>query len=296
MKKALTALAVLSLGISCACAPPSEVSPTETPTATSQFTNWPSMLNDFRFHWSAAPQIDVTKAPAMVVRAYLEAYDTAWFTLSMDNAYPGFLDATPENQEPDANSQRQLTHIRPLGAGITKTARDARPHFGYQVFHLSELDEIADGYRAIVCVGEYAHFVESTAQPGKFIAIGTNDTTAQPFQPDDSGVYAYRIEFKEHGGGVGRNPSPPVTTPQSGPAPAPENDVFGSWFFTGASMSGWGPAVGPDAEQFPSPELQQRCENAMPMNREQRIAMMTGYKDQPPAHGEAIPGWPTDSK
>ena len=24
----------------------------------------------------------------------------------------------------------------------------------------------------------------------------------------------------------------------------------------------------------------------------ERIAMMTGFKDQPPPHGEAIPGWP----
>jgi len=50
--------------------------PAESPTpATSSqpgalFPNWPPLLSNFRFHWSAEPGIDVTTGPAMVVRAY----------------------------------------------------------------------------------------------------------------------------------------------------------------------------------------------------------------------------------
>jgi hypothetical protein len=34
----------------------------------------------------------------------------------------------------------------------------------------------------------------------------------------------------------------------------------------------------------------------MPQNEAERTAMMTGYKDAPPEHGEAIPGWPAEGK
>jgi len=34
----------------------------------------------------------------------------------------------------------------------------------------------------------------------------------------------------------------------------------------------------------------------MPQPEAERIAMMTGFKDQPPPHGEAIPGWPAKSQ
>jgi hypothetical protein len=34
----------------------------------------------------------------------------------------------------------------------------------------------------------------------------------------------------------------------------------------------------------------------MPFPEAERIAMMTGFKDQPPPHGEAIPGWPAKAQ
>jgi hypothetical protein len=83
-----------------------------------------------------------------------------------------------------------------------------------------------------------------------------------------------------------------VTTPQRGPAPAPDQDVFGDWFFTGASSSHWGPSNDRTSADFPPPELRQRCEAAMPTSTAERLAIMTGFKDRPPPHGEAIPGWP----
>ncbi|OBF40761.1 hypothetical protein A5724_06770 [Mycobacterium sp. ACS1612] len=260
------------------------------------YLNWPPLLNDFRFHWTAEPGIDVTTGPAMVVRAYMEAYNTAWYTLNLDNLWPGFRRATPENQEPQGDFLWQLVSIRPLGSGYTKTAKDARPHFGYQVLHFLELTPMGNGYRAIVCSGEYAHFVESTARPGKFISIGVNEDTAQPFRPGDNGVFPYQIALTQHDPRIGPNPPAPVTVPQRGPAPAPDTDVFGNWFITGASSSYWGPSNDPNARDFPSPELIQRCGAAMPVPEAERIAIMTGFKDQPPQHGEAIPGWPAKAQ
>ena len=77
--------------------------------------------------------------------------------------------------------------------------------------------------------------------------------------------------------------------PQIGPEPAPSNDVFGSWFITGAGLSHWGPVNGPDPLQ---PDLQPRCNAAMPQSESERRELVNGFKDQPPPHGVAEPGWP----
>jgi len=270
--------------------------PTEGNSSDQPYPNWPPLLNDFRFHWTAEPGIDVTTGPAMVVRAYLEAYDTAWFTLNLDNLFPGFRRATPENQKPEGDFLWQLVDIRPLGSGYTKTAKDARPHFGYQDLHFLELTPTGNGYRAIVCSGEYAHFVESPSHPGKFVSIGVNEDAAQLYRPSDRGVYPYQIDLTQHDPRLLPNPPAPVSAPQRGPAPAPDHDVFGDWFFTGASSSHWGPGNDPKSADFPSLELTKRCEDAMPLPETERLAMMTGFKDQPPPHGDAIPGWPAKAQ
>jgi hypothetical protein len=259
---------------------------TEGNSPTQLYPNWPPLLNDFRFHWTAEPGIDITTGPAMVVRAYLESYNTAWFTLNLDNLFPGFRRVTPENQKPVGDFLWQLVQIRPLGSGYTKTAKDARPHFGYQALHFLELTPVENGFRAIVCTGDYAHFVESTARPGKFVSIGDNEETAQPDGEGDGGLYPTQIDLTPRDPRVGPN-----LPPQRGPAPAPDQDVFGDWFFTGASSSYWGPSNDRTSADFPPPELKNRCETAMPTPKSERLAMMTGFKDQPPPHGDAIPGW-----
>jgi hypothetical protein len=276
-----------------ACQTPTTEPPPKTDSLPGQLSpNWPPLLNDFRFHWTAEPGIDITAGPAMVARAYMESYGVATFTLNTDNLFPGFRRATPENQEPEGDFLWQLVHIRPLGSGYTKTAKDARPHFGYEALHFLELTPTGNGYRAIVCSGEYAHLIESPARPGKFVSVDVNQDTAQPFKPGDSGVYPVQIDLTKHDPRVGPNPPAPVTTPQRGPAPAPDQDVFGDWFFTGASSSHWGPSNDRTSADFPPPELRQRCEAAIPTSTPARLAIMTGFKDRPPPHGEAIPGWP----
>jgi hypothetical protein len=227
----------------------------------------------------------------VVVRAYLEAHDVATFTFHLDNLYPGFLRATPENDDLNTDYVTQLAWIRPLNR-VKMGPADAREHFGFVAFHFLQLAQVGGGYRAIVCEGDYADFVKSDIQPGKYVSYNVDPKTAQPY-PNTRGVWVHRIELTQHDRRVGSSPPAPVITPQRGPAPAPDQDVFGNWFFTGASSSFWG-RIG-ETETFPTPDLERQCSDRMPQNEAERLAMMTGFKDQPPPHGEAEPGWPLDA-
>jgi hypothetical protein len=284
----------LTVALIAACGPPTQG---PTPDTSSQpdklFPNWPLLLNDFRFHWTAAPGIDVTTGPAMGVRAYLESYSIAQTTFNADNVYPGFNRATPENQPREGNFLWQLVNVRPMGHPFTARPEDARPHFGYEAFHFLELTPAGTGYRAIVCSGSYAEFVASRTRPGKFVSVSVSDETGQPYARGSSGVFAHQVELTQHDPRAGPNPPAPVTFPQKGPAPAPDQDVFGNWFITGASLSRWG--LFDDPRSF-RPELEQRCEAAMPTPKDERLAIMIGFKDRPPPHGQAIPGWPAKAQ
>lgn len=252
------------------------------------FPNWPPQLNNFRFHWTAETGIDLTTGPAVVVRAYMEAYDVATLTFNLDNLYPGFLRATPENDDLNSSYMTQLAWIRPLN-GAKKGPADAREHHGFVPYHFLQLAQVGDGFRAIVCAGDYADFVKSDVQAGKFVSSNVDPKTAQPYRYTKS-VWVHRIELTQHDPRVGDHPPAPVTAPQQGPAPAPDQDVFGNWFITGASASYWG-RIG-ETETFPTPDLERQCSDRMPQNEAERVAMMTGYKDRPPPHGQAEPGWP----
>ena len=229
----------------------------------------------------------------MVVRAYLEAYTVGQDTFDANNVYPGFNRATPENLPREGNYEFQLVNIRPMGQPFSGTPEDAVPRFGYEALHFLELTAIGSGYRAVVCSGDYAEFVASASQPGKFVNVGVYEGDGQPLPRGSSGVDVFQIELTQHDPRVGPNPPAAVTAPQRGPLPAPDQDVFGNWFITGAGDVYWGPVNDPRSFRH---DVEQRCETAMPLPREERLAMMTGFKDQPPPHGEAIPGWPTKAE
>jgi hypothetical protein len=220
-----------------------------TPQTSSQpgqlFPNWSPLLNEFRFHWTAEPGIDITTGPAMVVRAYLESYGVAEATLNADNVYPGFNRATPENQPREGNYQFQLVNVRPMGYPITATSEDAVAHFGYGALRFLELTPIADGYRAIVCDGSYAEFVASRGQPGKSRSVSVSDQSGQPYKRDSTGVSVDQVELTQRDPRVGPKPPAPQAVPQHGPLPAPDQDVFGNWFITAAGGTFWGPFEDP---------------------------------------------------
>ncbi len=291
---ALSAALAFTFSIGCAPDNASTQSSSTPESRSQQFPNWPATLNEFRFHWTADPNIDIIAGAAVPIRAYLESYYVASFTANLDNAYPGFMRATPENDDLDGHYLAQLAWIRPLH-GVVAKPEDAVEHFGYIPFHLLSLDHVADGFRAIVCQGKYADFIKSDTKPGKFVSLAVDPKTAQ-IQGQYDTVAVHRIELTENDPRVGPNPPAGVTAPQRGPAPAPDQDVFGRWFFTGASSSFWGPIDAAEPERFPPPELKRQCSDRMPQPEAERIAMMTGFKDQPAPHGEPLPGWPVEAK
>ncbi|BBX32971.1 hypothetical protein MMAGJ_22530 [Mycolicibacterium mageritense] len=84
--------------------------------------------------------------------------------------------------------------------------------------------------------------------------------------------------------------SEPKLGSQRGSLPAPSVDVFGSWLVTAASTNLWGPLG--DAVPIATPDLQQQCFDHMPDDAAVRKSMYSGFQDNPPAHGDPIPGWP----
>lgn len=266
------------------------------PTEKRLFQYWPTLLNNFRFRWSSELGIDVTTGPAMVVRAYLEAHDIATFTLDANNVYPGFMRATPENLTFKQAELLQQTYVRPLGEGYPTTPKDARAHFGYTISHFLELVPSGDGWAALVCEGTYPHFAASRVHPGKYVSVNADEVTAQPnngvVKDEDLGVEPIRVTLTQHDPRVGPGAPADVTTPQKGPAFSPDRDVFGNWFITAASFGGWGPKDVTQSLRWDQPEPQNRCNSVMPQNAAERRAIITGFRDAPPPHGDAVPGWP----
>lgn len=292
-RKFIALVVAFALSAGCTSNPDqSDATPTQ---AEQRYTNWPALLNDFRFHWTSAPEIDLATGPGVVVRAYTESYEVANMTFNIENVYPGFLRATPENQPATGNYTAELADIRPLWVYARSTPPPGVRHFGVNANHLLELTPIDDGYSAIVCTGWYSNFIESVIRPGSYISVSSRETRdgapPQPIGPD-SGLSVRRINFTQHDPRIAADAPSAVTEPQLGPAPAPQIDVFGNWFVSASSSSGWGPLSGPNAQDFPTPEQKKRCSDAMPDNEARRLEMMTGYKDQPPPHGDAVPGWP----
>ncbi|GAA4635784.1 hypothetical protein [Mycolicibacterium sediminis] len=257
-----------------------------------QFPNYPTVVDGFRFHWSAGQGIDLTSGPSVPLRAYLESLRLAAFTGGdVSVVYPGFMRATPENQPAsDAGDLFQLQRIRPA----TRQELEARGWkyverrtFGYQPTHVLSLLPRGDGYRATVCVGTYAIYQDGLEDPSKFVSTAADETTGELSYGDAGQIQVWRIELTQRNPNV---PDPSTERPQSGPLPAPVDDVFGPWFITGSGTGLWGPSG--QAEDIETPDIRKQCEDAMPDNAAARRAMATGFHTEPPPHGEPIPGWP----
>lgn len=276
-----------------ACTPTPTDDPAPTTTPASQFANWPTLLSAFRFHWTAAPGIDLTSGPAVLVRAYAESYDTATLTNNRSTVYPGFDRATPrENQKREGDYSLQYVGIRPA-MGQAGALPEPHRQYGFYTKHLLELVSEPEGYRATVCTGYYSSFVKAQSRPGEYVSTASRETAAGVV-PDPAGPFAgidvMRIDFTPDDGRVPDTAPPSPPEPQQGPAPAPAQDVFGNWFVTGAATDLWGPAGHP--EKIATPDIQRRCAEAMPHNETQRRQMVTGYQAQPPPQGSPEPGWP----
>ena len=130
----LALIAVVAFTMSTGCAPDNASTQSSDPSEnrSQQFPNWPASLNEFRFHWAAEPSVDIATGAAVPIRAYLESYYVASFSANLDNVYPGFMRATPENDELDGHYLAQLAWIRPLnGVVATRSNTSGIFHFIY---------------------------------------------------------------------------------------------------------------------------------------------------------------------
>jgi hypothetical protein len=264
-----------------------------------QFPNYPAEANEFRFHWSAAPGIDLDKGPAVAVRAYVESMRLAAFAGGDPSVvYPGFMRATPENVEvATGDDLYEHEYVRPE----TRAQYEAdglkvveRPVYGYQPTHILSFEPRGDSLWAVVCLGGYSVYRTDDQDHSSFMSTVANPDTGKPFFQDSrSELQIWRVELTD----LGRAVDPPAApvVPQVGPLPAPVDDVFGSWFITGSSDTGhWGsPRSG---ERYDTPEVRAQCEAAMPDDAAARMAMSNGFHSAPPPHGDAIPGWPAETR
>lgn len=290
-------LAALALAMVTACSGTKEDIPRPESTATlppPEFSNYPAEANDFRFHWSAAPGIDLETGPAVAVRAYIESMRLAAFAGGDPSVvYPGFMHATPENTEPGTSDGDlyQLEFIRPKtraqyeSNGLQYVQRQV---YGYQPTHILDLMPQGDGYQATICLGAYSVYRTDDADRGRYFSTAADEKTGEMLR-DDSDIQFWRVELTENDPRVANVQASPVA-PQVGPLPAPLDDVFGKWFITGSSQGLWGPPG--QGEDIDTQEVRQQCEDAMPDDAAARMAMATGFHASPPPHGEPIPGWP----
>ena len=276
-----------------------EVTSTSPPFPPPLFPNWPAETNEFRFHWTAGPEIELEAGPAVALRAYIESVRLAALTGGDASAvYPGFLRATPENQgmTRKAGTLVQLQYVRPK----TRAEYEAngwtyvqRSIYGYQPTHILNLAPHGDGYRATVCLGLYSVYRTVDDDPSKYFSTIAEESTAKLRYGDWQMIEVRRVDLTEKDPRVDKASAPPEKL-QRGPMPAPVADVFGRWFITGSSTSLWGPLG--EAERIDTPEVREQCEAAMPDDAEARRAMATGFHDSPPPHGGPSPGWPAEDE
>lgn len=289
MIKAASVVALCALLVACGSA---NKSPDPTvgsePRASGAKSGDSALLNDFRFRWSADPGIDLVSGVAIPLRAYLESYNVASYALDPGRVYPGFMQATPENEALDGDYASQLAWIRPLNG--VRTDEQPAKHFGYAPFHILRIDPVENGLRATVCEGTYANFVKSRFRPDEYVSVAADLKTGVPVRPGDL-IAVHRVELTENDPRAATDP-PVVTVPQQGPKAEPQTNVFGKWFITGASTSYWGLIDGPQREEVATPELRQACADRMPEAEDVQLQMATGFKSTPPAAGNAVPGWP----
>lgn len=264
--------------------------PTGHGSSAEQFANWPSALDNFRFHWTSDPEVPLTTGFAVPIRAYFESWYIASWTNNAEAVYPGFLRATPESDDLDGGYLGQLAWIRPLNGRPGYPTEPVTP-YGFMPVHIQSVEPIDNGLRVTVCEGQYAAFLPSESAPNQMISLAANKQTGELSDPLDT-VLVNRIELTQNHPRIPAGASD-VDTPQEGPAPAPVGDVFGHWFITGASSSLWGPVdAKPHPDFFVTPDMRRQCQEAMPDSPETQIEMATGFKDNPPPHGQPIPGWP----
>ena len=230
-------------------------------------------LADMRFQWSAASGIDLLSSPAVPVRAYLESWGDAQTTGSLDYAYPGFERAVGTNStNGDHDILTQL--LRPDNDRPVK-----EPSVGNNRYRIQSFSRSGTTVMATVCQYRYGLALENAN--GSFSSVAS-------FRTYDKGINTFLVRLE-----APPDESTGALPPQTGPAVAPSDDVFGDWKITGflgdlQNSDPKFPAAWPTYERDAA-----GCVEAAPDPPERRAFLITGehprsdFPTSPPT-----PGWP----
>jgi hypothetical protein len=222
---------------------------------------WPIALDKFSMVWSAEPGIDLTKAPAVAVRAYVESFYLAKLAGDDKYLYPGFRQAVdhqsdlwPKTDDPAKNQWVGTAQDRILT--IINSGRELT---------------------AKICV-----YLYSTA-----VAEHANEYAALVGAPGEPypGIYPMQVVMAAPAEGEGGR----VLQPQTGPARTPHDDVFNGWRIT-SQQGNYFTATG-------SPQVDlELCAAKAPDSPERRAELASDYhprSDFPTR--PAYPGWPANA-
>jgi len=231
---------------------------------------WGGLLSELRYQWDAAPGIDVTTGPAVPVRAFIESRMVAQSMGNLDYAYPGFTQAVPADDPGDNAWDIRPNVNHPVSKAPVGTAR----------YHILSLARAAESVTASVCY--YRYSVATEVDGGKFESVASG-SAAEP-----KGIDAERVTLAV--------PKESSSLPaQSGPSPAPTDDVFGNWQITGYLFSTNQPGF---QAQWPTYDADvAKCVEKAPDSAERRNFLINGehprsdFPTSPPS-----PGWPEPAK
>jgi hypothetical protein len=235
---------------------------------------WGGPLSELRVQWASAADVDLTSGVAVPIRAYVESRWVAQWHGSLDFAYPGFEEAVPPNAEGDAGADAR----RP------ETTTQATPFYGTSTHRILDLDGRSPTITATLCTYTYA--MAKKNDDGTFFSVARTES-AEP-----RGVFTTRVILDPNG--ADPNASQPK---QSGPNPAPSENVFGSWTVT-AFLSEFAMGQPGFAEAWPTYQADlQRCADLAPDPPQRRAFLTQG--DHPRSDFPTLPaspGWPGSSQ
>lgn len=233
---------------------------------------WTGLVSDVRFTWDASPGIDVTSGPSVPARAFVESMNLAQYTGNIGSTYPGF--------------DRAVRHDEPAkGLWVSRPDLDgalSRPLVGTDRYRILRFDSANESLTATIC--NYRYEVAGQELDGNYSSAG--GIGAGPAK----GMQVLRVSMVPP-------PQPSQLPPQSGPDPAPSDDVFGDWRINGLLTAYSRNKPGFD-EAWPTFDADQSaCVAANPVPPARREALTTGqhtrsdFPTSPPS-----PGWPAPSQ
>lgn len=269
-----------------------------------QASNWPETLNNFRFQWSAEPGVDLARGHAVPLRAYMESWLVVSYTAgNTDNSYLGYKRATL----PPVPTGSTAFNALPMQQQMIRVFEDGDSAPGEQIVGNEELsilslEPIPLGFRAVVCESTFGVYRKTAAGFAPLRKAGVTS----PDRADPKNMTVWRVEFSDRDPRMTAQPPPTPTEPQTGPLPAPLNDVFGPWFVTGSGpLEFWWAADSPgvtdgspqarqlkDAARANEEDVRRKCLERYRLKPEERIQAATTVLTTAPPIQPAAPGWP----